>query len=221
VQYDQIGPTGDKRGIKMSDIKRDVSKVSHDDLIANGDKIDTNMTGKPLFAGITANVTKHHTDLGKFKGTWAEIKTTQTKLDALYVTLGVDRANYVATRGELASATEGVTKEEATLVEIGWEVKGRPGPALGKLPAPSDLNVTTGDDPGNADVMCNKVKGSSGYLGEWATTGSGPWTQFYMGTRSFCHAAGLPSGTVCSFRMCAFGASGPGEWSEVVSKRIN
>ena len=42
-----------------------------------------------------------------------------------------------------------------------------------------------------------------------------------MGTRSFCHATGLPSGALASFRMRAFGASGPGEWSKVVTKRIN
>ena len=221
VKYDQIVLPGGLRFMRMAEIKRDVSKVNHDDLIKNGATIDTNMTGKPAYTGITDKVTAHHTALSDYKGTWGQIQETTTQLQALHVTLGGQRTAYLAARGDLASATEGVTKVEAVLIELGWEVRGKKGPPLGKLPAPANLSVTTGEEPGNADVMCDKVPGSSGYLGEWATDLNGPFTQFYMGTRSFCHAAGLPSGTFCLFRMCAFGASGPGEWSEVISKRIS
>lgn len=221
VKYDRTVLPGEVGHKKMADIKRDVSRVTHDDLIKNGEKIDTNMTGKPDYTTIAAKVTAHHAALGDYKGTWDEIGETNTKLEALYVTLGERRDAYVTARGDLASATEGVTKVEAVLIEIGWEVRGRAGAPLGKLPAPTDLSVTTAEEPGQADVMCDKVKGAVTYLGEWATNANGPWTQFYMGTRSFCHAAGLPSGTICFFRMCAFGASGAGDWSEVIAKRVN
>ena len=221
VHYDRIvGPDGANQK-HMADIKRDISKVNHADLISSGQTIDTNMTGKPAFISITSAITSHHAALTDYKGTWDEIQTTETKLAALYVTLDEQRVTYVGARGGLASATEGVTREPSVLLENGWEVRGKKGPALGVLPAPTDLSVTTGEEPGAADVGCDTVHGSSSFIGEWAANPNGPWTRFYMGTRSFCHATGLPSGALASFRMCAFGASGAGEWSKVVTKRIN
>ena len=61
--------------------------------------------------------------------------------------------------------------------------------------------------------------GCTNYIGEQATTITGPWIQFYVGKKSSATASGLASGSLNFFRVCAVGAGGPGPWSNIAQNR--
>jgi len=88
------------------------------------------------------------------------------------------------------------------------------------MAAPANFHATTGDNPGEVDLMCDTQKGVQTHIGEWATTADGPWTQFYVGRKSSCASTGLTSGALCWFRMAAVGAAGRGPWAGPISKRV-
>jgi hypothetical protein len=49
----------------------------------------------------------------------------------------------------------------------------------------------------------------------------GPWTQFYVGTKSSCTATELNPGQMYYFRVRALGTSGLSPWSDIAQKRAS
>ncbi|MBI2924342.1 MAG: fibronectin type III domain-containing protein [Verrucomicrobia bacterium] len=108
--------------------------------------------------------------------------------------------------------------DEAKILSAGLAVRA-PSAPIGPLPAPQNVTATGGDLEGTADCQCDPVKGRDTYIGECASSATGPWTQVYVGKKSSFTATGLVSGQMYYFRMRAVGAAGPGPWSDLAQKR--
>jgi len=120
----------------------------------------------------------------------------------------------------LATASETETMDDAELLSGGWHLIDPPTPP-GPMPAPENLVATGGDLEGEADLAWEPVTNRDAYLAEWAADPMGPWTQFYVGTKSSCTASGLNPGQMYYFRVRAVGPLGPGPWSDIAQKRAS
>lgn len=118
----------------------------------------------------------------------------------------IKRGNYVE------NASGGV---EATILSAGFEVRA-PGAPIGELPAPQNLVATMGDNAGEVDLGCDRVRGAASYIWHCRLYAqpNGPWQQVKISKRSSTTAIGLVSGTKYAFRVCAVGTEGEGAWSD-------
>ena len=108
--------------------------------------------------------------------------------------------------------------DKVQLQGLGLDVVEFPG-LLGVLPAPANLRSSTGLLDGTIVVRFNSVRGRRIYKMECAEDAAGPWTLSYEGTRVTATCSGLVSGKEYFFRVRAFGAAGPGEWSDITKAR--
>jgi hypothetical protein len=89
------------------------------------------------------------------------------------------------------------------------------------MPAPQYLAATGGDLEGEVDMQWEPVTGRDACVADFAADPNGPWTQFYVGTKSSCTASGLNPGQMFYFRVRAVGPLGPGPWSDIAHKRAS
>ncbi len=118
-----------------------------------------------------------------------------------------------------ATFAEQVTGFDGPKLESGGFTLAKLPLPLGPLPAPVNLRVAAGEAPGTCGLSCKAVNGGKTYVAEWALSPSGPWTQFYVGTKLRCVATGLTSGTLYYFRMAVVGAAGQSPWSNITEQR--
>ena len=217
VRYDQVKPAG-KEHTMNAEIKRDVSKATNEDLITNGEKIDTNLAGKPAYTTIAGPVAAHGEALGDLRTANNAHLAALAAVGPRQIARDAARVAYVTSRSSLASAVEGVTRDPQTITEIGFELRGKPGGPGTPLVALHDFHATTGDAEGAMDLGWDRQT-CKFYIVQMATSPDGPFTTFYTDTLSTCRATGLTPGVMYSFRGCAHGADGDGPWSLVISKR--
>lgn len=202
----------------MAKIKLDHTRLDTPAYISRMREIKTALTGAATFAALVPKLTPFG----------VLVDTLETK-NTLY-SEAVQAARQVLTERDaaraavedaaraLASASEGETSDEALLQSGGWHLRGVSAP-VGPMPAPQNLSASGGDMEGEVDLSWEPVDGRDTYLAEYATSATGPWTQFYVGKKSSTTATGLTSGTAYWFRIRAVGAAGPGPWSDVTQKR--
>jgi hypothetical protein len=204
----------------MIKIKLDHTRLDTPAYIARIREIITAMTAAPAFAPLVPK-------LGPLGTLVDTLETKYTASDAaaqaLKTAIAERDAAWDATEASvraLASSVEGETTDDAVLQSGGWHVRSAR-TAVGDLPAPQDLNGTTGDQDGEVDLMWTAVVGRDTYLGEQAVAATGPWTQCYVGKKSSCTVKGLTSGQLFYFRVRAIGAAGPGPWSDITQCRAS
>jgi hypothetical protein len=224
VRYDEgwtydsaLGPGPGMKKMKNI-IKLSLSRLPILGLIAYLQKIVSKMTGNATFTTTAAKTTALSTAVAALETANTNYNGAKATADQL-MTLR-DNAVIAAENAAqaLATAAEGVTTDPASLQSGGWDLVADKSP-VGPMHAPDNFHVTGGDNPGEVDLMCDPQPGVQTHLAEWATTPDGPWTQFYAGKKSSCAATGLPSGTLCWFRIRAVGAAGPGPYAGPISKR--
>jgi hypothetical protein len=174
----------------------------------------------PAFAGLAAKVTAVNTAVNALAAKNTLHNAAVQSCSTLLTEVGDARVAAEAAVRSLANAAEGETTDEAQLLGGGWHVIGLPTP-VGAMPAPQNLTATGGDLEGEVDMQCEPVTDRDTYVGEWAADPNGPWTQFYVGTKSSCTATGLNPGQMYYFRMLAVGPLGPGPWSDLAQKRAS
>jgi len=201
-------------------IKLGLTHLSILGLIAYLQKIVAKMTGNATFTTLAAKTTALDTAV-------TALETANTNYNAALATANQlmtvrDNAVIAAENAaqDLATAAEGVTKDPALLESGGWDLVADHTTPVGPMAQPANFHVTTGDNPGEVDLMCDTQKGVQSHIAEWAVAADGPWTQFYVGKKSSCSALGLTSGALGWFRMRAVGAAGPGPWAGPISKRV-
>jgi hypothetical protein len=203
----------------MAKVKLDLTDLSITALIATLQNIVAKMTGNAVYTAIAAKVTALNaaiTALVAANGAYnAAVSDTSAKLTARD-DRRVDAEN--AARA-LASAAEGESSDAADLESGGFGIQATAAP-VGDMPAPENLSAAIGDMDGEVDCNWNAIRrGVQTYIAEYATSPSGPWTQFYVGKPSKATAPGLTSGTQYWFRVRAVGANGPGPWSDPATSR--
>ena len=65
------------------------------------------------------------------------------------------------------------------------------------------------------------MKGRDFYTSEVAEHSEGPWTEFYKGKAGNTTCEDLVSGKEYYFRVRAWGAAGPGTWSDITKTRAS
>jgi hypothetical protein len=177
------------------------------------------MTGNAAFPSATALVTALGTAL-------TAATTAQTDAEAAAVALRgkvalknakLDLLGVAVTAlADHVSTNAGTPEAAAT---SGFAIKSA-GPQITELPAPRHFHVTLGDEPGEADLMCDAEKTNRGYLGEYRQLPSGAWTLGYAGRRSTGTIKNLVSGEEYEFRMFLGDTSRRGPASDVIRKRV-
>jgi hypothetical protein len=204
----------------MIKIKLDHSRLDIPAYIARIREIITALTGNANFAAVA----------GKLPPLTAQVDALEEKYtasdvaaQALKTAMAERDAAWDATESAvraLASSCEGETQDDAALQSGGWHLRsGRV--TVGPLPAPQDLSGTAGDQEGEVDLMWTAVVGRDTYIGEQASSATGPWTQCYVGKKSTCTVKGLTSGQLYYFRFRAVGTAGPGPWSDITQCRAS
>ncbi len=118
----------------------------------------------------------------------------------------------------LASGAQKITTDSADLQGGGWDLASGHTP-VGAMTPPANFHATGGDMSGSVDLAWDPQRGVQTHIVHYAAASTGPWTQGYVGKKSSCNIAGLPSGVEQWFRVQANGAAGPSDWSGPISKR--
>jgi outer membrane murein-binding lipoprotein Lpp len=203
---------------RMAKIKLELKKLTITELIEKASQVGTAMNGNAAFSGIAAQVTAFNTAVGALSSKQTAYVTAKQAADEKLTERDNQRVTVENLMRQLASASEGVTLDGATLRGVGWELRGVAEP-VGPLPAPQNLAATGGDLDGTADCQWDSVRGADSYIAECASNPTGPWTQVYVGRKSSCTASGLTGGQLYYFHVRAVGAAGPGPWSDIAQKR--
>jgi hypothetical protein len=118
-----------------------------------------------------------------------------------------------------ATYAEQVTMFNGPKLESGGFTLEKVPTPIGPLPAPIDLRSKAGAMPGTTELSCRRVVGGKAYVGECASSPTGPWVQVYSGTKARFTATGLTSGGLYYFRMAVIGTAGQSPWSDISEKR--
>lgn len=94
-------------------------------------------------------------------------------------------------------------------------------PAVGVLPAPTNVRSRPGRLDQSIDLRWNPVTGRESHQLQCPESADGPWTQVYQGKKAGASCTNLVSGKEYFFRVRAHGASGPGTWSSVTNARAS
>jgi hypothetical protein len=109
--------------------------------------------------------------------------------------------------------------DQAKLQAIYLDVASTPAPT-GPLSAPINLRSFVGEMEQTIHLEWNPTVGRDIYIVECAQDLNGPWTQVYIGKKSFAICGGLTSGAEYYFRVRAIGGStGSSPWSDITRKR--
>lgn len=201
-------------------IKLGLSRFNILGLIAYLQPIVAKMTGNVTFTTLAAKTTTLDTAVKALETANTNYNAAVTTAGQLMVVRDNARISVENAAQDLATGAEGVTKDPVLLKSGGWDLVAGSSSPVGPMAVPTNFHVTTGDNPGEVDAMCDSQKGVQSHIAEWATTPDGPWTQFYIGKKSSCAALGLTSGALLWFRMAAVGAAGTGPWAGPISKRV-
>jgi hypothetical protein len=203
----------------MNLIKMDLTDLSVAELLTTLKALGTAITGKPAFTSITAKITAFNTKVTALDTANTTYENAVSTADTKLTLRGNARVDAENAARDLATAAEGVTSDPATLEDGGFVLRAKGSP-VGPMPQPAAAAATIGDLEGTVDFHWNAIKrGVTSYIAEYATSPSGPWTQFYVNKASSCTATGLTSGTQYWFRVRAVGAAGPGPWSDPATCR--
>lgn len=204
----------------MAEIKFDHTSLDTPAFIVRMREISAALTGNAVFTALSTKLAPFDTlvDTLETKNNTASaaaqlVKKTMTEVEKA-------RGDVESAIRALAKSSEGETADAAALQSGGWHLVEPPAP-VGPMPAPQNLTATGGDLEGEVDMQWEPTTGRDAYLGEWAADPNGPWTQFYVGTKSSCTASGLNPGQMYYFRVRAVGPLGPGPWSDLAQKRAS
>ena len=202
--------------IKMNKIKLNLRSKTDDELSAYCTNHKTKMAGNaafptpdPLAAAYDPVLTAFTTKLAAMRVLEDSLAQAVSEKDAARTALEVattKRGNYV----ENASAGS-----VALVQSAGFDVRA-PGAPIGDLPAPQNVVATMGDQEGEVDLSCDRVRGAASYVWHCRlySQPGGPWQQTKISKKSSTTATGLVSGTKYAFRVCAVGTEGEGAWSD-------
>jgi hypothetical protein len=91
---------------------------------------------------------------------------------------------------------------------------------FGSLAQVVELSSSIGEQPGEIDLVWDRVRGADGYEVECTSdlAGEGPWTQCAVASESRVKLKGLDGHRRYWFRVRAIGEKGEGDWSDPVTK---
>ena len=205
----------------MKPLKLGISQKKDTDVVLIAGSISAGAAGKPELANPPVTVLALST-LGTELGTGIT-EETQAK-EAWIMKRSARRAKSAETRMAVrryaAFAHAQFGGDPTKLNELGLGVVDIGGP-LGTLPAPTNLRSRPGKLNQSVDLMWNASRGRESHELQCAESPTGAWKEVYRGKRTRSACGDLVAGQMYYFRVRAWGASGPGAWSDITSTRAS
>ncbi len=206
----------------MSTVKLSLATLAIEEKTQLASNIGTAMTGNALF-------TNPDPTLASLKATADALTTATTKAaearaKAQIATMEQDAAEDAldTVLTQLGTYVEGATKgNEAGILSAGMAVKAAAN-ASGPLPAPGPVSASTGDAPGEIDLLWPRIPGAKSFVIQYATDPSATDADWKFGgtsTKSSATVTSLAPGARLWFRIAATGTSGQSPWSSPVTAR--
>lgn len=217
--WDQIVP--EPKAIIMRPLKLRIYRKNDNTVALLANSMSVGAAGKPELA----NPPVPAVDLGTM-GTELTTRITDETLakEAWIMKRSLRRAKSAETRMAVRRyagfAHVQFAGDPVKLGELGLGVMDSPA-LLGTLPAPANLRSRPGQLDQSVDLLWNAVRGREGHELECAESANGPWQQVYRGRKTRATCGNLVSGKEYFFRVRAWGASGPGTWSDITHTRAS
>lgn len=200
----------------MVKVKTDISKRKPVDQIA---KMRAGHQGlldnAAVFANPTVPLAQFNTEINTAQGFMDDITTQEGILTGLRTqrdnALRIARGSYTL-NGSFVETKSGNDRAKAAL--SGYDLTAEtpaPAPALYKL---TGVALTSGDDAGEADGMCNADPTADGYEVQVSPDPPGAWTMYGSFGNSKFTLTGLPSLTKQWMRVRAMRGNDKGPWSD-------
>jgi hypothetical protein len=212
--------TSPERRIHMAKIKLDHVDLGIAEFIVRMNEIKTAMTTNPVFAALAAKVTAFGTVIATLETKNGAYNTASQTCTTALTERDNARLDCEAVCAALANSSQGETADAAELLSGGWHLRSDGSP-VGAMPMPENLSATGGDQEGEVDLHWQPVRGRDSYIGEYSTSATGPWTEFYVGKKSRATATGLTPGVMYYFRLRAVNTEGRGPWSDIAQHRAS
>ena len=200
-------------------IKLDHTDLDHAAFVQRMRELSTALSGEGVFAPLAPKLTPFNALVDALVAKITAVGVAEQGLKQAMTELGTARVSVEEGARGLANASEAETTDAALLQSGGWHLRASTHGPVGPMTAPQNVSCSGGDQDGEVDASFDPVQGRQTYLGQHATSPTGPWTQFYVGKKSSCTASGLVAGQLYYFRFAAVGAAGQGPWSDPASKR--
>ena len=219
------GSTGSpnlKRSRRMPKFKLELTKKKTPEKIALAQAHIAAMTGNADFptAGRLPADAAFQTTLDDLIAADAAATAARTALkQALEVRDAKELLLEVALNSRAAYCEAAQPANDAALAGTGLPLKSAPSP-VGDLSAPSGLEASMGDHPGEVDLQWDAVYGAGSYEIECMEHGVpiATWQAVKTVTRSRHTVEGLVTGKQYAFRVRAVGPKGPSPWSDEAVK---
>jgi hypothetical protein len=178
-----------------------------------GDQVGTNMTGKPIWAGLAALLTQLPLDVTALRNA---LKATGPGASTQVQDAAAQVADTLGAIADGANRTDNVT--DTDLASTGLPATKQRSQTTEPPDAPQNLRVRLGQMPGTVDGVVDPIPGGNirSYEGQWTLdANAGPWSEIVVFPNSRAiHFAGLERGKDTWFRVRARNVVGAGPWSD-------
>jgi Fibronectin type III domain len=201
---------------KMAKVKLNLRSKTDDELSAFCTNHKTKMAGNAAFPTPDPTAAVYDAALATFVAKLAAVRALEDSLAQAVAEKDMAREALELVTSKRGNYVDNASNgEEAPILSAGFDVRATGAP-IGELPAPQNLVATMGDNEGEVDLGCNRVRGAASYVFECRLYNQpgGPWQQVKISKKSSTTVTGMVSGTKYAFRVRAVGAEGEGAWSD-------
>ena len=206
----------------MAEIALHLDDLSAPEVIATGNRLVSGLEGNPHFPKPTPPLDELKRKLAELQAAHEEYRKLRLRLNELKTAR--DQAMRVA---KIAIELEAEYVQEASdgeaqkivsanlTAERTWHLW-----PFGSPVQVIELSASTGDAPGEVDLVWDSVRDAKGYEVECCHdfAGDGPWVQCAVASESRVTVKDLIAGRRYWFRVRAIGGKGEGDWSDPVTK---
>ncbi|MCB1087715.1 MAG: fibronectin type III domain-containing protein [Verrucomicrobiae bacterium] len=217
LKWDGFAPEPDTNPHKkpMAQIKMNLSKKSREAVAALGLQVHNALDGNanftalnPALATALADITALQTGITELEALRQEAKLKTAAVEALSETV----KDHLTAWAKLVENQSGGDPE--IILSGGFDLRDEGSPSV--MLKVTGLEVTAGDDDGEADLMWDPQEGASSYEIQCSPDPNVPagWIHAGISTKSSKTLANQTSGARCWFRVRAVGPNGEGPWSD-------
>ena len=205
----------------MAIIRLNLEDLSRLEKVAQGEKIVPLMTGNAAFPDAGDLVTDLATKTAALKAKNLAQETAQQAAKEATNEANLAEAEYDVAATALGNHAQSESKgDETDLLSGGFDLRDERTPQI--MGQVQNLSATAGDNPTEADLAWDPEEGAKSYEVQSSPdpVTESSWSHLDVVVKSKATFGGLPSGTICFFRVRAIGPNGKGPWSDPAMKRI-
>lgn len=206
----------------MAEVKLHLNELSAVELIATGQRLVSGLEGNPNFQQPAPPVDEIKGKLDELATAQAEYRKHRLELNNFKMRrdlLMEDVRKALHAGAEYVQEASGGDAKKIISANLSAEHSWHLWP-FGSLAQVADLASSIGEQPGEIDLVWDRVRGAEGYEVESAMdmTGEGPWEPCAVASDSRITLKNLDPHIRYWFRVRAVGPKGHGDWSDPVTK---